>query len=380
MALQSSGQISLNDMHLEVGGSTGTQVSLNDSDIRGLIDKASGAQNSFNEYYGASAMPSTYTLPALDAADKINAQNHYPKITVSTYIASGGTLTIPQNYWVWSDDTSTPALTIDIPCTIENNGYIYGAGGDGGGTTNVSTTAPTAADNAGEDGGDAIKINSGVSNVTINNNSTGIIGGGGGGGGGASKGPLHSDSDYYTKAGGGGGAGGGNGQSSYRKNDDLFLAGGTGASLNGKGTDGAYSGGIGLDTGGALGGGGGISVSANASFGRAVGGGGGGFRPLYVPTSTNLDGDGAQDGGTSNPQLVGGDGGKYEYNNTGDGGVGVAAGFGGVAGGGGGGWGGAGGDGIGGVNGAGGAAGKAIEDSGNTYTLVNNNVIHGATT
>ena len=93
-----------------------------------------------------------------------------------------------------------------------------------------------------------------------------------------------------------------------------------------------------------------------------------------------MSGVGAQDNGTSNPQLVGGAGGKFATNGTGDGGVGVSAGFGGVAGGGGGGWGGAGGNGIGGVNGAGGAAGKAIEDSGNTYTLTNNNVIHGATT
>lgn len=55
MALQSSGQISLNDMHLEVGGTTATQVALNDEDIRGLIGKADGAQASFGDYYGASA-------------------------------------------------------------------------------------------------------------------------------------------------------------------------------------------------------------------------------------------------------------------------------------------------------------------------------------
>ena len=34
MALQTSGSISLNDMHIEVGGTSGTTVSLNDSDIR----------------------------------------------------------------------------------------------------------------------------------------------------------------------------------------------------------------------------------------------------------------------------------------------------------------------------------------------------------
>ena len=53
MALQSSGAISLNEIHIEAGGTTGTSASINDSDIRGLIDKASGAQMAFSEWYGA---------------------------------------------------------------------------------------------------------------------------------------------------------------------------------------------------------------------------------------------------------------------------------------------------------------------------------------
>ena len=55
MTLPSSGSISLNQMHIEVGGSSGSQVSINDSDIRGLISKGSGATMSFNEWYGASS-------------------------------------------------------------------------------------------------------------------------------------------------------------------------------------------------------------------------------------------------------------------------------------------------------------------------------------
>ena len=57
MALQTSGAISLNDIHIEAGGSSGTQASINDADIRNLISKASGAQMSFSEWYGASAGP-----------------------------------------------------------------------------------------------------------------------------------------------------------------------------------------------------------------------------------------------------------------------------------------------------------------------------------
>ena len=55
MALQSSGAISLNDIHIEAGGSSGTLCSINDADIRGLIGKTSGAQSSFSEFYGAAA-------------------------------------------------------------------------------------------------------------------------------------------------------------------------------------------------------------------------------------------------------------------------------------------------------------------------------------
>ena len=57
MALPSSGAISLNQMHVEAGGSSGSQVSLNDSDIRDMISKSSGSQMSFSEWYGASSGP-----------------------------------------------------------------------------------------------------------------------------------------------------------------------------------------------------------------------------------------------------------------------------------------------------------------------------------
>lgn len=55
MPLQTSGQITLNEIHVEAGGTSGTQASINDSDIRDMIGKASGATASFNEYYGASS-------------------------------------------------------------------------------------------------------------------------------------------------------------------------------------------------------------------------------------------------------------------------------------------------------------------------------------
>jgi len=60
MALQTSGQISLNDMHVEAGGSSGTSATVNDADIRDLIGKSSGSSMSFSEWYGASAGISDY--------------------------------------------------------------------------------------------------------------------------------------------------------------------------------------------------------------------------------------------------------------------------------------------------------------------------------
>ena len=57
MALPLNGTISLNDIHIEAGGATGTLCSINDSDIRGLLSPtpASGATMDFADWYGASA-------------------------------------------------------------------------------------------------------------------------------------------------------------------------------------------------------------------------------------------------------------------------------------------------------------------------------------
>ena len=55
MALPSSGTITLNEIHIEAGGSTGSLASINDADIRALIGKSDGAAMSFSEWYGASS-------------------------------------------------------------------------------------------------------------------------------------------------------------------------------------------------------------------------------------------------------------------------------------------------------------------------------------
>lgn len=92
MALQSSGPISLNDIHVEAGGGSGTTATINDSDIRGLIGKGSGVQMSFSEWYGASATVtlisgnSSYQAPAYMSPESRRIATLWPH---TAYIVNG---------------------------------------------------------------------------------------------------------------------------------------------------------------------------------------------------------------------------------------------------------------------------------------------------
>ena len=89
MALQTTGAISLNDIHIEVGGTTGTTVSLNDADIRGLtaasgktINTTLGTEIDFNDLYGASVVP-PFDYTAGDGAVP-TAGPYYTLVTTAT--------------------------------------------------------------------------------------------------------------------------------------------------------------------------------------------------------------------------------------------------------------------------------------------------------
>ena len=65
MALATSGALTLDQIHVEAGGTTGTACSLNDSDIRGLtaasgrtINSTLGTNIDFADFYGASSVSS----------------------------------------------------------------------------------------------------------------------------------------------------------------------------------------------------------------------------------------------------------------------------------------------------------------------------------
>lgn len=308
MALPASGQITLNQVNVELGLSGTAQIGMNDSAVRSLFGVASG-QIKMSDGYGAS---SEYVL-----------SGNHQQITVSSYISSGGTLRI-NGGWIWSDNTSTAGLTIDIPCTIINEGKIIGKGGRGGGY-NINTN--------GYDGGAAINVTS--TGVTITNSSGAYIAGGGGGGGRLNANPP---------AGGGGGAGGG--QGGPGSGDSGGAGGAIGATGAIPGPGYAYTSATAAGAGGV---GGSINFNNNQGFAGAGGG-------------RILPGTGGTDSTIANAWAGGA------------GGSGNSAGTNGTFGaGGGGGWGAAGGS----RSGTGGAGGAAI--TGTARTLSNSGTIYGST-
>ena len=200
MALPSSGTITLDQIHVEAGGTSGTQAGMNDSDIRALIGKNAGTQMSFSEWYGASA--------SVTAAVTSNTTNR----NASTIFGSDFTANVAKiliiNSGVEVGASNLSNYAINVPSgmggtlNIQNAGTLSGAGGDGA----------TSSGQDGGDGGTAIYIAS--NNVTVTNTGT-IRGGGGGGGKGATGATGNSISTSgVTCVGGSGGAGGngGNGQ------------------------------------------------------------------------------------------------------------------------------------------------------------------------
>lgn len=181
--------------HVKVGG-TWTRV-------KKAYSKAGGSWDLTYEY------ESVYTLNTGEQVGTIDfdalALDRYHNVRV--VIPAGATLVAPS--------TSTYAIKTgtshNAKITLENNGSIYGRGGDGGNGGYRVSGANSPSPEAGSDGGSAIHVES---NITIINN--GLIRGGGGGGGGG------EGTYVYRHAGGGGGGGGA-----------PYGVGGTGKTTNG---------------------------------------------------------------------------------------------------------------------------------------------------
>ena len=316
MALQTSGAISLNDIHVEAGGSSGSQATINDTDIRGLISKASGAQMSFSEWYGASASQS-FTI-----------SSNQTNLNLASWLSSNGwdgtsTAIVTINSGVWIYSTSTSNYGLEITSTLNgklqllNYGKIIGKGGVGF----ANGTDSRYVSGNGENGQAAIRNT--ATGISITNYSGAYIAGGGGGGGGGA----------IFAGGGGGGAGGATGGQS------AIYGGGAGGGLNASGSEGARRSGPDSGFGGGAGGEGGSN-----------GGGGGGGRILPGVGGSGRNGPNGGSGGNA-----GGSSGSYA--------------------GGGGGRGASGGNGS---SNSGGSGGAAISST-QTYTLSNSGTIYGST-
>ena len=320
MVLPSSGLITLADLQAEFGGSNPISLS---------------------EYYkGGLYVPNSSYTAAVPTSGTIALQNFFGTSNVFTATISANTtslnaytwlvgqgwnevsavrLTIATGVYVYSNTTSLGALYNIPPCTIINDGFIMGCGGNG---------------NSGA-GGDALTL---AGNLTLINNASGYIGGGGGGG---AKGTY---ANYFS--GGGGGAGGGTGGVSWDG-----TGGGAGGGPGGSGSNGSNTGGgsgpVGGYGGTAGGGGGDNDNDAYDPDKRTGGGGGGRILPGARSGYPNIGGDGYTRGSYGGgPEEVG------ESRNTNSGA-------------GGGGWGAAGGN----TSSTGGTAGKAVVLNGFSCTI-----------
>ena len=203
MTLPASGVISLYDVNVEFGRASTTLIALNDADVRLLFGVPTGPISLANGY------GKTYS-------QTLSINTSQQQLNLRTWALGNGwngvapvQITIANGVYIWSDNTSIPALVVDGSwpggLTLVNNGFIMGKGGIGAGTV-----LPGG-------GGPAMSL--GVSFSMVNNGSLG----GGGGGGGSIATP------------GGGGAGGGAGGAMV---STVFPQSTPGGAIGQKGTDG----------------------------------------------------------------------------------------------------------------------------------------------
>lgn len=350
---------------MAVKGSSAGSLSINE-----IVTEFGGTKPyAMNSYYRGVGNPPFVPSTAsgedglIPASGQISFHNFYGSKKVTTYQGASATITTNQkelnlrawavaNGWdqvaqaiitvntgvyIWSDSTSTPALTIDGNwpggVTLINNGYIMGKGGHGGGNywdPNIPydsftlTSFYAMGDVDPEAGGIALKL--GI-NVTIQN--SGYIAGGGGGGGRA--GAYAQIGATGTAGGGGGGAGGGEGGSGLGTDGPAWaIPGGAGGALGLSGQDGMIDNYLGI---GGAGGGGRILPGTGGAggtwlgnlSGRGGGAGGGGGVGIIINTSTYTTSAGGA-GGSGRIPGSNGTGGTTAINGGGGGGWGQSGG------------------------------------------------------
>ena len=179
MALPSSGSISLNQVNVELKKTATAAISMNDSAVRALAKKTSGAI-SMSDLRGKSS-----EVRFVNSTNRTQANIHTlmgKPTAAGTYVFENTAQIAASSRGGWALQTGT--FPAGSTLKIINRGHIRGGGGNGGGTS-------------GGTGGTALVLNF---PTTIENTSGTIWGGGGGGGSGFNNGT-------YQVHGGSGGAG-----------------------------------------------------------------------------------------------------------------------------------------------------------------------------
>ena len=200
MVLPLTGPLSLSQVNTELGREAGTTISLGEAEVRALAGVGSGPISK------ASLRGKAAQFTHMITAHQLHLNLHSYLLGIGWDGTSKVEVTVASGIYIWSDNTSIPALDMGgaFPggLTLVNRGFIMGKGGDGGYVEADRTTyvAPTA-------GGPAIVLTGPISI----DNSAGYIGGGGGGGGAQNGAPVAIIIKEPAYGPGGGGAGGGRG-------------------------------------------------------------------------------------------------------------------------------------------------------------------------
>jgi len=127
MALPTSGALSLDAIHVEAGGTSGTTASLNDSDIRGLtaaagntINSTSGTAIDFGDFYGASSV-SSFTMGMVVGHQIVTTTPQYG--ASSTTSRRGYDSNVISGYGSVSGGAPPSTPGIGITAT---NGFLFG--------------------------------------------------------------------------------------------------------------------------------------------------------------------------------------------------------------------------------------------------------------